>query len=247
MMDIRRRVLQDAPQLTTVIGNPVSFRTNINAPLDQCKVEFSPVQSSGTPSPSNILPISGWTGVTVNVSPTTSGGTTYPISWTDQGTVFCGSIDIANGTLIKTHNIYELTGTESGASWSWDGYLSRWDNSIDAPNNASQPIICCSHTNTFITGSQFFNSRESSNFPLTACVSQSGGIRYRDRNNFTNLETAKTYLKAQYDNGTPVQMVVKRATPQTIQLTPQQIKTLIGQNNIWSNANGDITIKYWKH
>lgn len=35
--------------------------------------------------------------------------------------------------------------------------------------------------------------------------------------------------------------------PQTVQLTPQQIKTLVGVNNIYSNANNGIAIEYWKH
>ena len=37
------------------------------------------------------------------------------------------------------------------------------------------------------------------------------------------------------------------ATPNTHQLTPQVIKTLKGINNIWSDANGNIEIKFWKH
>ena len=33
----------------------------------------------------------------------------------------------------------------------------------------------------------------------------------------------------------------------TYQLTPQQLITLRGINNIWSSANGEVEIKYWKH
>lgn len=33
----------------------------------------------------------------------------------------------------------------------------------------------------------------------------------------------------------------------TYQLTPQQLTTLRGINNIWSSANGEVEIKYWKH
>lgn len=32
----------------------------------------------------------------------------------------------------------------------------------------------------------------------------------------------------------------------TYQLTPQQIKTLIGRNNIWSDA-GNVEVKFWTH
>ena len=37
------------------------------------------------------------------------------------------------------------------------------------------------------------------------------------------------------------------ATPITYQLTPQQLKTLRGANNIWSNTNGNIELKYFTH
>ena len=35
-------------------------------------------------------------------------------------------------------------------------------------------------------------------------------------------------------------------TPVTVQLDPQTIRTLAGANTVWSNANGDIEIKYIK-
>lgn len=43
------------------------------------------------------------------------------------------------------------------------------------------------------------------------------------------------------------EMVYPLNTPIHHQLTPQQIKSLKGQNNIWSNTNGDISVKYWTH
>lgn len=40
------------------------------------------------------------------------------------------------------------------------------------------------------------------------------------------------------------QVVYKLATPTEIQLTPQEITTLVGENNIWADVNGDITLTY---
>lgn len=40
------------------------------------------------------------------------------------------------------------------------------------------------------------------------------------------------------------QVVYKLATPTEIQLTPQEITTLAGENNIWADANGEITLTY---
>ena len=66
VMDLRRRMMADAPQLYTATGAVASFSTNMVAPLKSCVVEFAPVQEgSGDPSPTNVRPITGWTGCDV--------------------------------------------------------------------------------------------------------------------------------------------------------------------------------------
>lgn len=49
----------------TATGNPLTFITDLAKPLKSLVANFLPVQASGTPSPENILPITGWTGVNV--------------------------------------------------------------------------------------------------------------------------------------------------------------------------------------
>ena len=49
----------------TVTGNPVAFLTDLAKPLKSLVANFLPIQASGTPSPDNILPITGWTGCNV--------------------------------------------------------------------------------------------------------------------------------------------------------------------------------------
>jgi hypothetical protein len=44
-----------------------------------------------------------------------------------------------------------------------------------------------------------------------------------------------------------VQVCAQLATPITYPITPQIIKSLRGTNNIWSDANGDVSIEYWNH
>lgn len=49
----------------TETGNPVAFQTNLSEPLTGFTIPFLPVQSgTGDPSPENVRPISGWTGLT---------------------------------------------------------------------------------------------------------------------------------------------------------------------------------------
>ena len=46
----------------------------------------------------------------------------------------------------------------------------------------------------------------------------------------------------------PIDVVYPLRTPTLITtLTPIQLKSLIDTNNIWSNANGNIEVKYWTH
>lgn len=51
----------------------------------------------------------------------------------------------------------------------------------------------------------------------------------------------------QIANGTPMTVVCKLAEPIHHQLTPQQILTFKGINNVYSDTNGQMEIKYWKH
>lgn len=58
-------------------------------------------------------------------------------------------------------------------------------------------------------------------------------------------------LKSQYDLtqsqwqalAIDVQIIVPLATPTTIQLTPQQIDSLLGRNSVWADS-GDVTVEY---
>ena len=60
-------------------------------------------------------------------------------------------------------------------------------------------------------------------------------IQIKD-SSYTNATTFKSAM-----NG--VQLVYELATPQTYQLTPQQVNTLVGTNNVWSEQ-GNIELSY---
>jgi len=52
------------------------------------------------------------------------------------------------------------------------------------------------------------------------------------------FESYKTFLQ---DN--PFEVYIPFATPTEIQLTPQEVRTLLGENNIWSDG-GDMEVAY---
>ena len=56
-----------------------------------------------------------------------------------------------------------------------------------------------------------------------------------------NVTTKAEFLEWLSEN--PMHLVYELATPVTYQLTPQEIKTLLGVNNIWSDA-GNTAVTY---
>ena len=59
-----------------------------------------------------------------------------------------------------------------------------------------------------------------------------------DANIAPNVASFVTWLQSN-----PIQAVYPLETPQTYQLTPQEVKTLLGQNNIWADT-GDCSVSY---
>lgn len=102
----------------TATGAVASFITQISAPLRSCVVGIEPVQSgSGDPSPTNVRPITGWTGVNV----TRTGKNLCPIN--TMRTSHNGIDYIVTDIGIRVH------GTAISASYSWEGgmdYASTW-------------------------------------------------------------------------------------------------------------------------
>ena len=69
LIERRNRFREAVPHLATASGSIASFQTDMKSALEEIKIHFNPVQSgTGTPSPTNIRPISGWTGLTLNQS-----------------------------------------------------------------------------------------------------------------------------------------------------------------------------------
>ena len=65
MIERKKSILLNEPHLATASGSIATFDTDMRSKLKECKINFLPVQSgSGSPSPTNIRPITGLTGLT---------------------------------------------------------------------------------------------------------------------------------------------------------------------------------------
>lgn len=203
----------------TASGAVASFADGANdIPLKSLVVGIDIVQSGeGDPSPENIRPISGWTGMTVNAN-----GTEIPISWeTEAGTVYGGSLDVLTGVLTVDKAI--ITATEFYSYASGDLAYGK----VVLPN----ALPTASVSTDYVT----------SKFPVDKSAAENTTRRVSGYAYFyfpagTTREYAESVV-----NGT--QIVYPVADPITYQLTPHEVKSLLGQNNLYADT-GDTSVEY---
>lgn len=147
-----------------------------------------------------------------------------------EQTIFGGELDVTSGVLKITHgfdtfdgdsvtNVSEVSGVQYArvlaSELSIDGTTSR--------------MLCDSYN------------------PVD--VSANGNIRWVSRSHqvvrifdsrFTTIENAQAILNAQ-----PVHLCYELATPVTVQLTPTEIETLLGINNIWADSGDILNLEYY--
>lgn len=134
-LNLRQRILLNQPHIESVSGDIASFTTDMKAPLKECKAYFNPIQEgSGDPSPDNIRPISGWTGVNIYNDPKYGGsiawnqlysgsgstGTNGGITYTklDNGTwEIKGTSDTTSGTAARRRQIQSPSWEANHVYW----------------------------------------------------------------------------------------------------------------------------------
>lgn len=150
---------------------------------------------------------------------------------TEAGTVYGGTLDVLNGMLTVTHVCNRITTistiTEAGEGKGAQVYLSPQANSHlisvnDLKCNCLKPS---NYSDTYDNHIHFANT--------SICA-----LRFADVIGTTKAEWEE------YLDENPLYICYKIETPVTYQLTPTEIRSLLGINNIWADC-GDITeLKY---
>lgn len=224
--------LAAARERTGSAAGPVaSFVADRAAPLRDLTVGISPVQSgSGDPSPDNVRPISGWTGANIVVSPTleAADGTTYPVSWqAEAGTVYGGTLDVTAGTLTVKYasetlnSVYYFNKYTNYYLW----FLRRPD--VNPGYKLNGGALSDIFAPRLWMPGHLWTGTE------TAYI----GVVGPDQS-LTTQEEANAWMADH-----PAQVVFELETPITYQLTPVEIRTLLGRNNIWADT-GDVALSY---
>ena len=165
--------------------------------------------------------------------------TSLPISWqTEAGTVYGGELTVnadGSGSLVVDRATRTLDGTEPG--WAINGSSDHPRRTYGYNKNASMGEIL---TTTEIVSSYVPSAIFKGNDEVEGIYVDAGylWIRTAPMQGMTAVVNWTTYL-----SNNPLQVVYKLTTPLTYTLTASQIRTLLGQNNVWADA-GDVSVKY---
>ena len=217
----------------TVSGSVVTFSDSLpNSPLLACKASIEATQSgSGTPSPDNPRPITGFDTVIVTVKD--SDDVTQSTHTVSLGqTVGRGTLNVTTGELTITDKIIDM-GSVAWSKNTSNGCFTTTLSDIFTPTTGDQRnkgFLCevykPSTTITIDTTSPEDKS---------ILVYTGGLVFIRD----TDISTAGDFKTSV----TGKKFMYKLATPVTVQLTPEEILTITGENNISANS-GDIEVTY---
>ena len=251
--------LANSGELKTVSGNPISVSDALARPAESLVIEILPQQSgSGDPSPDNVRPITGYTGVNIyrESAYDPDADPTYSISWQDEaGTVYGGELDVTNGVL-TVNSVLEVFDSvlQDGNIISNIGldYLGTSGSVYDIGD-----VVRISFA---IYGNTSLYNRVSSGYAYKMCNMAKHYFAYNDtsvhwyRNTVLYLFLPKAvcgstasevrdYLISIKDTN-PLSLWIPLVAPQTYQLTPTEVQMLLGNNTLWNDINGDMTLEY---
>lgn len=163
-------------------------------------------------------------------------GDTYTVDLSSAGTVYGGTLDVTTGVLTVTHAIVDL-GT---LTWA---YISA--NDVFGSGSLSSVILYGSayagtqidgYCSAYQVGIYGANNAYSSSDNILWVHYSAGNLRLRATEYGTDASALTTALSG-------VQFVYPLATSTTYQLTPTEVRTLLGSNNIYADC-GTVSVTY---
>ena len=156
--------------------------------------------------------------------------TTVPLGQT----VYGGTLDVVSGVLTVTHEILDL----GSLTWQYNGsfgaggaFYSTDKNFGYTPDSEAPNMVCSMYP--VKSRNDLYSSADPA-FGVTGNA-QTRYATIRDAR-YTDPTTFKSAVSG-------VQLVYPTNNPQTYQLTPTEIQTLLGENNVWADA-GSVEVTY---
>ena len=160
-------------------------------------------------------------------------GTTYTTSLGQ--TVYGGTLDVVSGKLTINKGYAEFDGS-SDENWLWNA-----NNSLAGISINNGITITGDNQRNIYTQNNLFKdaswvSRASADGTVGLYFGRS--TLFMKYSQFASVNDVKTFLASN-----PLQVVYTLETPTEIQLTPTEVTTLLGNNNIWADS-GSVEVEY---
>ena len=235
MADFHTTVLDNQikalPTTDTASGAIATFDTDMTENLIEVVCDIQYHQASGTPSPSDPLPITVYT--SLNLSHSGADTSTPNVTNIPFGqTVAKGTLNVTTGKLEIEWIGEQFTTTEySGSSGSASNFARLTSGAKKVLNNTVG------------------NVKASYLKPDTAnnVVNVEDNLIGINTNGQINIKIVGMNSKSDYDtylSNNPLTIVYELDSHITIQLSATQITALLNENNIWCDTNGDTSVKY---
>ena len=212
-----------------------SFTTDCKAPLDIIKGKITPVQSgSGTPSPQNVRPISGFSAL--NVTLADGDMQTVDTATVNFGqTVYDGSLDVTRGKANETHALTPL----NNKTWGKSGNKFYTKAFVDAPEGTA-------FTGNFMCAIGTPVNKDWNQLAVGECCLRNGldvigkwsFVYCTDE--YSTIEEFVSALNADCTITYPL------ATPIEITTTPETVLSIAGDNNIFLDTGNLTEIAYFE-
>ena len=226
--------LSSLAQLQIVVRNGQNVTGKVFKPM----IRLASVADDTFAPYENLCPITGFTGVNIyhESAYDPDADPTYAIDWQDEaGTVYGGSLDVTSGVLTVDRAIWTLDSTVPAGT----AGLRNISTVAGFTQVEYYPYRASGKTGGAIVSDKF--AYASSVSDAYQVLTDTGNTRlYFTFPAETNTDAA---IRTWFTNN-PTQVVYELATPQTIQLTPTQVQMLLGNNVLWNDVDGDMTLEY---
>lgn len=164
--------------------------------------------------------------------------TTYPISLSSAGTVYGGTLDVTTGELVVDRVMKEFDGS-SDETWTTlaTANVFRHD-ALDPLVDDSRRLTGTISNECYVSSYNYTNMK--ANYPSIS-FDTTGRLYIAISDDHSTATQCKAWLAEN-----PLQVCYYLNTPQTYQLTPTEVTTLLGENTIWMDAEGVIEAEYWR-
>lgn len=149
-------------------------------------------------------------------------------------TVYGGTLDVETGVMTVDTGCAVFTGEETFQVHNFGYHVAAKNAKITNAETQYNAYCISSH----YAGSSWSELHKANN--NLALFYGASRLIFNVKNTYASTDEFKSYLNAQYKNGTPVTATYVLETPYTIQLTPQQIAALSGVNTIYTDADGVV-------